>query len=182
MFSKSESDHLQNFSNGSTVVVCIRGWTAVGGQSTGEILQQSGSNYLLLNVDKTREMATDFRKNRAAPQPLNILGGEVIKLVENYKSLVDSRLTWKSNTETVKKKTDEQTLLPEEAEIFRCVQQDVGHFQSGCCASSLLGRRYRSWQHQQIGQIYQEGWLCDWLLTGRHGSCGGEDSGKTRLF
>lgn len=52
-------------------------------------------------------------------------------------------------------------LLPEEAEILRRVQQDVGHFQSVCgcwCAVPCCGLLSRQ-QHQQTEHTDQGGWL-----------------------
>ena len=43
-------------------------------------------NYLHLNVDKTKEMIIDFRRNRAALTPIIIKGAE-IQQVETYKYL-----------------------------------------------------------------------------------------------
>lgn len=56
-----------------------------------------------LNMDKTRDMVMDFRKERTATQLLSILGG-VMEAVEDSKYLgvhMDSRLKWKTNTEAV---------------------------------------------------------------------------------
>ena len=45
-----------------------------------DFVEWSGSNHLLLNVVKTREMVVDFWRTRTATQSLNILG-------EDYKYL-----------------------------------------------------------------------------------------------
>ncbi|KAK0143188.1 Transposable element Tcb2 transposase [Merluccius polli] len=102
---KSESCHLQNFSDDDAVVGCIRG----GGEGeyralVDNFVEWSEQNHLRLNVNKTREMVIDFgRKKRMPSQPLRIRG-EVVEEVKDYKYLgvvIDNILDWKSNTEAV---------------------------------------------------------------------------------
>ncbi|KAI3366056.1 hypothetical protein L3Q82_009711 [Scortum barcoo] len=98
-------------------------------------VEWSEQNHLRLNVNKTREMVIDFRRKKMPSQPLRIRG-EVVEEVEDYKYLgvvIDNRLDWKSNTESVYKKGMSRTLFPEEAEILQRGQQDVGDFLPVCC-------------------------------------------------
>ena len=78
----------------------------------------------LVEIICFREMVIDFRRKRTVSQPLCIVG-EDVGLVEDYKYLgihINNGLKWKTNTDAER---DEQTLFPEEAEIFQPVQQDV---------------------------------------------------------
>ena len=65
-------------------------------------------NYLCLNVSKTKEMCTDFRKNQRCPKPVYIKG-EAVERVGTYKYLgvvFDRRLNWKENINSVVKKVN----------------------------------------------------------------------------
>ena len=62
-------------------------------------------NYLYLNVSKTKEMCTDFRKNQRCPKPVYIKG-EAVESVDTYKYLgvvFDSKLNWKEIKSVLKK-------------------------------------------------------------------------------
>ena len=58
-----------------------------------------------MNVSKTKEMCTDFRKNQRCPKPVYIKG-EAVERVDTYKYLgvgFDSNLNWKENSNSVLK-------------------------------------------------------------------------------
>ena len=66
----------------------------------------SDKNYLYLNVSKTKEMCTDFRKNQRCSKQVYIKG-EAVERVSTYKYLgvvFDRRLNWKENINSVLKK------------------------------------------------------------------------------
>ena len=63
-------------------------------------------NFLILNVEKTKEMVIDFRKNKAT-QPEICIHNKSVERVDSFKYLgiiFDEDLTWKSNTENIVKK------------------------------------------------------------------------------
>ena len=65
------------------------------------------SNHLVLNVTKTKEMVIDFRKQTKAPN-LNVIKENDVERVETFKYLgivLDYKLTWKQNTDSIEKKT-----------------------------------------------------------------------------
>ena len=77
-------------------------------------------NDLDLNVSKTKEKYTDFRKNQRCPKPVYIKG-EAVERVGTYKYLgvvVDSKLNWKENINCVLKKSELENVLHEKAEII----------------------------------------------------------------
>ena len=66
------------------------------------------SNFLELNVDKTKEMVIDFRKVKTDPDPV-ILKGKSVERVHSYKYLgtvLDDTLSWSENTMSIVSKTN----------------------------------------------------------------------------
>ena len=71
-----------------------------------------------LNVSKTKEMCTDFRKNQRCPKSIYIKG-EAVERVDTYKCLgvvFDSKLNWKENINSLLKKSALENVLHEKAE------------------------------------------------------------------
>ena len=65
------------------------------------------SNHLVLNVTKTKEMVIDFRKQTKVPDLIVIKENDVER-VETFKYLgivLNNKLTWKQNTDSIVKKT-----------------------------------------------------------------------------
>ena len=65
------------------------------------------SNHLVLNVTKTKEMVIDFRKQTKVPD-LIVIKEKDVDRVEIFKYLgivLDNKLTWKQNTDSIVKKT-----------------------------------------------------------------------------
>lgn len=64
------------------------------------------SSCLFLNTRKTKELIVDFRTGRHTHQNM-VIHGEDIEVVKNYKYLgtvIDDKLTWSCNTDTIYKK------------------------------------------------------------------------------
>ena len=83
------------------------------------IVNWCDTNYLYLNVSKTKVMCTDFRKNQRCPKPVYIK--EAVERVDTYKYLgvvFDSKLNWKENINSVLKKSELENVLHEKAEII----------------------------------------------------------------
>ena len=65
------------------------------------------SNHLVLNVTNTKEMVIDFRKQTKVPDLIVIKENDAER-VETFKYLgivLDNKLTWKQNTDSIVKKT-----------------------------------------------------------------------------
>ena len=96
-------------------------------------------NYLHLNVDKTKEMIIDFRRNRAAPTPIIIKGAE-IQQVETYKYLgvvVDNKLNWTHNTDAIMKKLNSRMHCLRKLNSFHVCPQLLSVFYSSVISSVL---------------------------------------------
>ena len=66
-------------------------------------IEWCGLNYLNINVNKTKEMLIDFRKNRAEPAPL-VINSMCVERVTEYKYLgiiIDNKLSGSPNTQRV---------------------------------------------------------------------------------
>ena len=65
------------------------------------------SNHLVLSVTKTKEMVIDFHKQTKVPD-LIVIKEKDVERVETFKYLdivLDNKLTWKQNTDSIVKKT-----------------------------------------------------------------------------
>ena len=68
-------------------------------QQVTEVTRWSKDNYLDLNVEKTREMVVDFRRNGCVGEL--VIEGVIVEKVNEYKYLgtvLDDKLTFESNT------------------------------------------------------------------------------------
>ena len=78
-------------------------------------------HFLLLNVDKTKEVIIDFRKKKSALLPIFINNQEV-KRVDSYKYLgvtIDSELNWKAHSNNIFKKLNSRMYFLRKINYFR---------------------------------------------------------------
>ena len=64
------------------------------------------ANFLLLNVEKTKELVIDFGRKKVEVSPV-VINGREVEIVQSYKYLgvhLDSKLDWKKNTDSVFKR------------------------------------------------------------------------------
>ena len=98
--STDESCPLVKFANDTELVGKIRNdEDAIYHKQIENFVNWCDKNYLYLNVSKTKEICTDFRKNQRYPKPVYIKG-EAVERVDTYKYLgvvFDSKLNWKEN-------------------------------------------------------------------------------------
>uniref|UniRef100_A0A8C6KTV4 Reverse transcriptase domain-containing protein n=1 Tax=Nothobranchius furzeri TaxID=105023 RepID=A0A8C6KTV4_NOTFU len=104
---KSETCHLHKYSDVSAVVRCIRdGQEAEYKELVERFVAWCENNHLTLNVNKTKEIILDFRRNRVESTTVSIMG-EDVEVVEEYRYLgvhLDNRLDWRKNSKAVYKK------------------------------------------------------------------------------
>ena len=95
------------------------------------------SNFLELNVSKTKEMLVDFRKKPPTPPPV-VVNGEEIERVESYKYLgvvVNNTLDWTENTDTVMKKLNTRMYCLRKLKSFEVHPQFLQMFYSSVIGS-----------------------------------------------
>lgn len=94
-------------------------------------MERGGKNYFLLNVNQTREVVIDLRRKTMASRLLSVLGQDVDvteeRKVPGHLHRQQAELEYKQRS-CAQKKGDEQVLLPKEAEILLCVQENDGDF------------------------------------------------------
>ena len=100
------------------------------------------SNFLELNVDKTKEMIIDFRKNKEDPEPV-ILKGKTVERVHSYKYLgtvIDDTLSWSKNTSSILSKANTRVYCLRKLHTFH-VKTDMLQlfFSSVVCAVLTFG-------------------------------------------
>ncbi|KAI4895084.1 hypothetical protein NFI96_026219 [Prochilodus magdalenae] len=103
----SETCHMQNFSDDTAIVACVRGGQEAEYRNLVEdFVAWCHKNNLLLNTSKTKEMVVDFRRARPLTQPVFIEGVKV-EMVRTYRYLglhLDERLDWSANTDILYRK------------------------------------------------------------------------------
>lgn len=81
---KSQSCHLQKFSDDSAIVGCIRDGQEEEYRSVVDsLVELCELNHLQLNITKTKELIMDFRKQAPPPNPVTIRGADV-DIIEDY--------------------------------------------------------------------------------------------------
>lgn len=85
------------------VVVLIQADETIYQSRVHEFVGWCRSNFLQLNVKKTKEMVIDFRTSARTHQHI-LVDGDEVEIVEECKYLgvtTDSRLTWSTNTDDI---------------------------------------------------------------------------------
>ncbi len=71
--------------------------------------------YLMINVNKTKDMLTDFRKNPPIPQQ-SVIANKSVGIVSTYKylgAITDDKLHWEQNTNSIHSKAQQTVLIGE---------------------------------------------------------------------
>jgi len=78
------------------------------------------TNYLHLNVSKTKDVVIDFRRQPTTPLPL-FINGEEVEIADQYKylgSIIDSRLDWSANALALLKKGNQRLYFLKKLKAF----------------------------------------------------------------
>ena len=96
-------------------------------------------NYLVLNVEKTKEMVIDFRKARDNPENIRIQD-KTVERVSHFKYLgviLDNKLSWNQNTENIVKKLKPRMYCLRKLKSFNVNQQLLQMFYTSMITSVL---------------------------------------------
>ena len=111
--SSQVGSHLDTFSDDTALLSLLQGAQSDHGCALPSFVEWCDDNYLDLNVLKTRDLITDFRRNRPDPAARTIHGGNV-EIVETYKyvgTMFDFRLKFDKNTQAIVKRGQQRIHL-----------------------------------------------------------------------
>ena len=97
-------------------------------------------NFLLLNVEKTKELVVNFCKMKVHISPV-IIKGQEVEIVQSYKYLgvhLDRKLDWKTNTDSVFKKAQSRLFHLRKLRSFEISRPLLHVFYQGILASVLF--------------------------------------------
>ena len=136
-----ETCHLQKFSDDSAVVGCITGEDeSMYRESITQFIDWCESNFLVLNVSKTKEMVVDFRRKKSPVQPI-MMKGEPIEMVDDYKYLgvvLDNKLNWASHADLVYKKIQTRLFFLRKLKSFHVCNRMLAMFYDSILCSVLM--------------------------------------------
>ena len=95
------------------------------------------TNYLELNVSKTKEMVIDFRQARSDPQPVDIKGSAVAR-VETYKYLgivLNNKLSWGDHVDLIVKKLNSRMYCLRKLNSFHITPEILNVFYTSTIVS-----------------------------------------------
>ena len=93
-------------------------------QEVSNLVQWGQDNNLELNVNKTRELIVDFRRNPSVIQPLSINGSEV-EIVDSFKFLgvhISNDLKWVTHVDVIVRKAQQRLFFLRRLRSFRVSQ------------------------------------------------------------
>ncbi len=112
---KFSSNHIIKFADDTSVVGLISNNDETHyREEVAQLAEWCGANNLSLNVEKTKEVVMDFRRNPVDHPPLTI-GSSTVERVSSTKFLgvhITEDLTWSSNTMSVSKKAQQCLHFP----------------------------------------------------------------------
>ena len=103
-------------------------------------------NYLVLNVQKTKEMIIDFRKKKMPLAPVTIDNHD-IECVTEYKylgTIIDHKLTWNSNTDYLYKKGHQRLYFLRRLRYLH-VDSTILYMFYKTCIQSVITFNFLSW-------------------------------------
>ena len=108
-----EGSHLVKFSDDAALLTLLQGEGNSHGDSLSDFVGWCDSNFLELNVSKTKEMCIDFRKTEFDVSA-SMIHNEPVDIVESFKylgTIFDNKLKWDVNTEDIVKRGQQRMHL-----------------------------------------------------------------------
>lgn len=104
--SSQSGSFLAKFSNDTVLLTLLQGTQSDHGCALPVSIKWCEDNYLDLNISKTKELVTDFRKDMPELKP-SIIQGQELQIVESYKyfgTIFDSHRKFSTNMESAVKR------------------------------------------------------------------------------
>lgn len=137
----SESCHVQKFADDTAIVGCVRnGQEEEYRKLIQDFVIWCNSNYLRLNITKTKEMVVDFRRSRPNMEPV-IINGECVEQVKTYKYLgvqLDEKLDWTANTDALCRKAQSRLYFLRRLASFNVCSELLKMFYRSVVESALF--------------------------------------------
>ena len=111
--SSREGSHLVKFSDDAALLTLLRGEEDGHGDALSDFWDWCDSNFLEMNVSKTKEMIVDFRKTKV-DVIASMIHNEPVEIVDSFKYLgtvFDNKLKWDVNTEQVVKRGQQRVYI-----------------------------------------------------------------------
>ena len=132
---------IQKFSDDTALVGLLNhGYDVAYKKEAHSFAKWCDTNFLQLNVGKTKELIIDFRKKKEEAVPVTI-NNQKIEIVESYKYLgvhLDNKLNWKENTGVLVKKAQSRLFFLRKLRSFDISPRLLGIFYQGILASVLF--------------------------------------------
>lgn len=138
---RSESRHLQKFSDDSAIVGCVSGGEELEYRTViKDFVRWCELNNLQLNVTKTRELVVDLKRTKSPVTPVSIQGA-CVDTVEEYKYLgvhIDNKLDWARNTDALFKKGQSRLYFLRRLRSFNICRTMLRMFYESVVSSAIL--------------------------------------------
>lgn len=138
---RSESCHLQKFSDDSAIVGCVSGGEELEYRTViKDFVRWCELNNLQLNVTKTRELVVDLKRTKSPVSPVSIQGA-CVDTVEEYKYLgvhIDNKLDWARNTDALFKKGQSRLYFLRRLRSFNICRTTLRMFYESVVSSAIL--------------------------------------------
>ena len=133
--------HMQKFSDDTALIGLINnGDDRAYKEEIDSFVLWCDANFLQLNVEKTKELVIDFSRKKVSISPV-IIKGQEVEIVQSYKYLgvhLDSKLDWKTNTDSVFKKAQSRLFYLRKLRSFDISRSLLHVFYQGILASVLF--------------------------------------------
>ncbi|KAI9999481.1 hypothetical protein NQD34_018495 [Periophthalmus magnuspinnatus] len=138
---KSESCHIQKYSDDTAVVACVKGEDEMEYRDLiAAFTVWSERNGLVLNTSKTKEMIVDFRRPKLPPHHPVVIAGESTEVVQSYKYLgvhLDNKLNRSAHTTAAYKTGQSRLFFLRKLKSFDVCNESLHTFYHSVVASAV---------------------------------------------
>ena len=137
--SRHDERFIIKFADDSAIVSLLQDHEINHGPVVDDFVKWCKSSFLELNIDKTKDMCIDFRRD--APQiDVTIINGNEVEVVEKYKhlgSMLDNKLRWEDNINMILSKWQQRLFFLRKLNYFKVDRKMLVLFYRSCIESVL---------------------------------------------